>query len=324
MELVEKRVPDTEVLVVEALVATRVLVVTMLEVRDVADAVPSVEVEEVRAPVVSVDTVVVASVVTPFTVSVPPTVWLPDTEEVPVVRVAIVALVVVEFPTTRLVMLTSVATRDEKNPEVVVLLVVIALVVVLVPIVTPVRFAIVAKRLETKELEEVLLEELKLVIVAEAAVRVLAVRLEVDADVVMREEMVVVASVDVPDTARDDADAVPRDEVPAVSVEKIPVVKVGLRETAMVLVPEKMMLDPATRFATGLLKKESQAVVDAVRGREYPACVPRVKVWIPVEVAVEIKKERPPEDDVANACDAAALPLRVEIVPPAPPASVPQ
>jgi hypothetical protein len=236
----------------------------------------------------------------------------------------IVAFVVVEFPTTRLVMLARDATRDEKNPEVVVLLVVIALVVVAVPIVTPVRFAIVAKRLETKELEEVLLEEVMLVTVAEAEVRVFVVRLVVDAVVAVRLDTVVVARFVVPDTEREEANAFPRDEVPEVSVEKTPVVKVGLRETAMVLVPEKMMLDPATRLATGLLKKESHAVVDAVRGREYPACVPRVKVWIPVEVAVEIERERPPDEVVANAWEAAAEPLRVEIVPPAPPASVPQ
>jgi hypothetical protein len=49
-----------------------------------------------------------------------------------------------------------------------------------------------------------------------------------------------------------------------------------------------------------------------------------VNVWIPVVVAVVTARVRPPDVDVANDCDAAALPLSVEIVPPAPPASVPQ
>lgn len=108
------------------------------------------------------------------------------------------------------------------------------------------------------------------------------------------------------------------------SVEKTPVVKVGLAVRAIVLVEEKMMFDPAVRLEIGLLRKVFHAVDDAVRGIENPACVPRVKVWIPVDVLVVIARLSPPEVDVANACDAAELPLSVEIVPPAPPASVPQ
>ena len=49
------------------------------------------------------------------------------------------------------------------------------------------------------------------------------------------------------------ADALPREEVPEMSVEKVPVVKEGLGVIAMVLVPEKITLAPATRFAIGLL-----------------------------------------------------------------------
>ena len=77
---------------------------------------------------------------------------------------------------------------------------------------------------------------------------------------------------------RAEEDALPRDDVPDVSVEKIPVVKVGLAESAMVLVPEKVIFDPATKLEIGLLRKVFHAVVEAVSGSEYPACVPRVKV----------------------------------------------
>ncbi len=66
------------------------------------------------------------------------------------------------------------------------------------------------------------------------------------------------------------------------------------------------------------------AVDDAVSGTEYPAAVPRVKVWTPVPVLVTIERLRPPEVDVANVCEATADPLREVIDPPAPPASVPQ
>jgi hypothetical protein len=236
------------------------------------------------------------SVVWPVTERVPPTVSLLATVDVPTdavvaVRFVATALVVVELPTTRLVMLVSVATSDEKKPLVEVALVTTAFVVVELPIVTPVRFAIVAKRLETKEFEEVLLVVLNAVIAPDAAVRDVTV-------VVARVEVPVVVSVPpttvLPDTVsavadavervvwpeieREEADAVPRDDVPEVSVEKIPVVKVGLAERAMVFVPEKVIFDPATRLATGLLKKLFQAVEDAVSGREYPACVPSVKV----------------------------------------------
>lgn len=49
-----------------------------------------------------------------------------------------------------------------------------------------------------------------------------------------------------------------------------------------------------------------------------------MKVCTPVPVLVLITRLSPPEVEVAIDCEAAALPLRVEIVPPAPPASVPQ
>ena len=44
----------------------------------------------------------------------------------------------------------------------------------------------------------------------------------------------------------------------------------------------------------------------------------------PVEVAVTIVRERPPDVDVARVCEATLLPSREVIVPPAPPASTPQ
>ena len=245
-------------------------------------------------------------------------------------RLVATALVVVELPTMRSVMFARVATRDEMKP-----LVVVELVVVLLVTMLPVKLATVAKRLETKEFEEVLLVELSAVIVPDAEVRSVTdadpveredtvVVAKVVCPVVVREEIVVVASVEVPDTASVVADAVPRVEVPEVSVEKIPVVKVGFAERAIVLVEEKTIFDPATRLEIGLLRKVFHAVEDAVSGIENPACVPSVKVWIPVLVAVVIVRLSPPDVEVANACDAAALPLSVEIVPPAPPASVPQ
>ena len=52
--------------------------------------------------------------------------------------------------------------------------------------------------------------------------------------------------------------------------------------------------------------------------------VPRVKVWTPVPVLVVIERLRPPEVEVARVCDVAELPFSDVIVPPAPPASVPQ
>ena len=59
-------------------------------------------------------------------------------------------------------------------------------------------------------------------------------------------------------------------------------------------------------------------------GIEYPDAVPRVKVWIPVVVAVVMTRERPLVEEVAKVCEEAVLPLSDEIVPRAPPASVPQ
>jgi hypothetical protein len=87
-------------------------------------------------------------------------------------------------------MLASVATKEEKNPLVVVLL--------------------VAKRLVAVSA------------VAEA-----------------------LASVVCPDTEREEAEAVPKVEVPEIKVENVPVVNDGLGVRAIVLVPEKMMLEPA-------------------------------------------------------------------------------
>ena len=49
------------------------------------------------------------------------------------------------------------------------------------------------------------------------------------------------------------AEAFPRVEVPEMRVENVPVVKVGFGETAIVLVPEKMMLAPAIKLEIGLL-----------------------------------------------------------------------
>ena len=56
-----------------------------------------------------------------------------------------------------------------------------------------------------------------------------------------------------PETVSAVAEAFPRVEVPAMRVENVPVVKLGLGETEMVFVPEKMMFAPATRLEIGLL-----------------------------------------------------------------------
>ena len=47
-------------------------------------------------------------------------------------------------------------------------------------------------------------------------------------------------------------------------------------------------------------------------------------MWTPVEVEVVIIRERPPLVEEANDCEATDDPFRDVIVPPAPPASVPQ
>jgi hypothetical protein len=65
-------------------------------------------------------------------------------------------------------------------------------------------------------------------------------------------------------------------------------------------------------------------VEDAVRGILYPANTPTEKVCIPVEVAEVTLRVSPPDDEVAKDWDATPLPFKVEIVPPTPPASVPQ
>lgn len=48
-------------------------------------------------------------------------------------------------------------------------------------------------------------------------------------------------------------EALPRVDVPDVSVENTPVVNVGLEVTAIVLVPENVILAPATNTERGLL-----------------------------------------------------------------------
>lgn len=83
-------------------------------------------------------------------------------------------------------------------------------------------------------------------------------------------------------------------------------------------------LVPAVIRVEGVVKKLDHSDDEAVSGIVYPEAVPKVSVCTPVEVAVVITSERPPEVEVASDCDAAALPLREVIVPPAPPASVPQ
>ena len=59
-------------------------------------------------------------------------------------------------------------------------------------------------------------------------------------------------------------------------------------------------------------------------GIAYPEDGAREKVCTPVEVAVTMKISRPLPVDVASVCEATELPLSEVIVPPAPPASVPQ
>jgi hypothetical protein len=88
--------------------------------------------------------------------------------------------------------------------------------------------------------------------------------------------------------------------------------------------PDHVRLVPAVIRDDGVLKNDDQSVVDAVSGTEYPTAVPRVSVCTPVDVEVVIVKLRPPEVDVANDCVAAVEPFNDVIVPPAPPASVPQ
>ena len=202
----------------------------------------------------------VARVEVPVTVRVPPTLWLPVIVPLVAVRLVIVALVVVELPMIALVMLAKVATRDEMNP-----LVVVAFVVALLVLVIPVIVATVAMRLEMKEFVEVELVKIlpvekRLVAVALITIAEVADKTLTDAD-----EIVVVARVEVPvtvrvpprlvcpDTVSAVAEALPRDDVPEMIVENDPVVNDGLGDTAMVLVPEKMMFAPAMRLEIGLL-----------------------------------------------------------------------
>ena len=92
------------------------------------------------------------------------------------VRYVVTALVVVEFPTMRLVIEARVATREEKKPLVevaldAVKLVIVALVVVEFPTMRSVIEARVATKEEIKELVEVLLVVTRFVLVALTAVR---------------------------------------------------------------------------------------------------------------------------------------------------------
>ena len=120
------------------------------------------------------------------------------------------------------------------------------------------------------------------------------------------------------------AEALPSDEVPEISVEKVPVVNEGLGVIAMVLVPEKRMLAPALKYESGELKNDDHCVVEEVSGMEYPAEGATEKVCVPVEVEVVMKILTPFPVEVARDCDATVLPFNDVIVPPAPPASVPQ
>jgi hypothetical protein len=81
-----------------------------------------------------------------------------------------------------------------------------------------------------------------------------------------------------PDTVRAVVDAFPRDDDAEMRLVNVPVVNEGEAESDMVEVPEKMMLDPAFKYAIGELKKLFQRVDDAESGIAYPACVPAVKV----------------------------------------------
>jgi hypothetical protein len=120
--------------VVEAFVATRLVAVAFVIL--------------VLPRVVCPDTVTLVaealpSAVCPVTESVPPTVWLPEIDEVPTdavfaVRLVATAFVVVELPTRRSVKEARVAMSDEKNPLVAV---------------ADVRFALVAVRLPVVRLE---------------------------------------------------------------------------------------------------------------------------------------------------------------------------
>ena len=64
--------------------------------------------------------------------------------------------------------------------------------------------------------------------------------------------------------------------------------------------------------------------MDAVRGIENREDGAAENVWTPVEVAVTTKISIPLPVEVARVCEATLLPFSDVIVPPAPPASVPQ
>ena len=61
-----------------------------------------------------------------------------------------------------------------------------------------------------------------------------------------------------------------------------------------------------------------------MRGIEKPEDGAAENVWTPVDVAVTTKISIPFPEDVARVCEATLLPFSDVIVPPAPPASVPQ
>lgn len=125
-----------------------------------------------------------------------------------------------------------------------------------------------------------------------------------------------VAKVEVPVTER----------VPPMLVSPVVVseVKEGVAERPMVEVEVKVIFAPAVRLETGELKKEFHCVDDAVRGILYPADGARESVCTPVPVFDTTKISSPDPDEVANVCEATVLPLSDVMVPPAPPASVPQ
>ena len=64
--------------------------------------------------------------------------------------------------------------------------------------------------------------------------------------------------------------------------------------------------------------------MEEVKGIEKPEDGATENVWTPVDVAVTTYISRPFPEDVANVCEATDEPSRDVIVPPAPPASVPQ
>ena len=162
------------------------------------------------------------------------------------VKLVATALVVVELPTMRSVIDARVATREEMKE-----LVVVALVEILLVEKKSVAVSAVAEAVASDVCPD-----------AVSAVTVVVARVEVP--VVVSVPPMFVS----PETVRAVVDAVPNvadaaykfvdvelvDEAfVVIIVEKVPVVNVGLAEREIVLVPEKMMFDEATRLERGLL-----------------------------------------------------------------------